>query len=165
MLKKKKDSHSQLHAATDLKPSGYPPPVFADAPIEKLKSRCAEMRFCTCRRWIRCQCCDWGALCLWPSERQIRATADLLFDTVNTDELCCGCKGNSCCCCCLRAKCVCARPLHCMTFRMTLVGSPPHSQTRFYHPPSLCFCSESCKTSASSILLEWPRTNAWRMLT
>lgn len=50
------------------------------------------MRFCTARRWLRCACCDFGACCLWPSERQIRATADLLFDTVNTEELCCGCK-------------------------------------------------------------------------
>jgi len=35
---------------------------------------------------------DWGACCLGSNERQIRATADLLFDTVNTETNCCGCK-------------------------------------------------------------------------
>ena len=46
-----------------------------------------------CTRYFRCGCCDeCTACCLWPAERQIRATADRLFDTVNQDETCCGCK-------------------------------------------------------------------------
>ena len=46
-----------------------------------------------CTRYFRCACCDeCTACCLWPAERQIRATADRLFDTVNQDETCCGCK-------------------------------------------------------------------------
>ena len=46
-----------------------------------------------CTRYFRCGCCDeCTACCLWPAERQIRATADRLFDTVNQDDTCCGCK-------------------------------------------------------------------------
>ena len=37
----------------------------------------------------RCDCC--AVLCLSGTERKIRNTADLLFDTVNTDT-CCGCR-------------------------------------------------------------------------
>ena len=46
-----------------------------------------------CTRYFRCGCCDeCTACCLWPAEKQIRATADRLFDTVNQDTTCCGCK-------------------------------------------------------------------------
>ena len=41
-----------------------------------------------CLRLPRCPCAD---CCLSPAERRIRATADSLFDTVNTEE-CCGCR-------------------------------------------------------------------------
>lgn len=39
-----------------------------------------------------CECC--ALLCLSKTERQIRATADLLFDTVNTEQ-CCGCRDDA----------------------------------------------------------------------
>ena len=61
------------------------------APTARRPNRPAMARCCT--RYFRCGCCDeCTACCLWPAEKQIRATADRLFDTVNQDATCCGCK-------------------------------------------------------------------------
>ena len=62
------------------------PAPTARRPQPSIMARC-------CTRYFRCGCCDeCTACCLWPAEKQIRATADRLFDTVNQDTTCCGCK-------------------------------------------------------------------------
>ena len=48
--------------------------------------------FSCCCPTVRCPC---GTCCLSDTERDIRATADMLFDVVNTETNCCGCKDES----------------------------------------------------------------------
>ena len=52
------------------------------------------MRFCFCFR-VRCCFDDCGACCLSAAEREIRASADTLFDVVNTETNACGCTDES----------------------------------------------------------------------
>ena len=50
----------------------------------------SSMQYCCCHVRLCPRCCTES--CLSPAERQIRTTADMLFDIVNTEENCCGCK-------------------------------------------------------------------------